>query len=192
MSDEALAIVIDCFTKPLPLFDDYTDNGSLTPYNTIVAESVAPSLDYTAMDDSELPIHNFSVTDLRLGHNLFGERAAKSLAVMLKNNSLICNLNLDGATGIPATEFHSISTSIRKYNSVLEQLSVSSTELSVKSAESIGRIVDAAGTRIKRLELSGCSLTQIHLDRLCNCLLAATFLTHLGKYERLNVYRLLF
>jgi Ran GTPase-activating protein (RanGAP) involved in mRNA processing and transport len=123
--------------------------------------------------------HNYSITSLNLGLNDMRVNAVEGLVNMIKNNAVLRTLNIDLSPHITPLQYKAITSAIRLYNSVLEEVSFSENPLSVKSVEYISRIFDSKETNIHKMVLTNCSMKHLHMTAFAQYVLSAKHLTFL-------------
>ncbi len=168
--------IIACLEKPLPDFasgftpQSHRRNGAAVAYG-----------DDDSMHSAEarLPLHNCSITSLHMGFNHLGPQAAAALSKTLRYNVVLSTLHLEHADEMQPADFKLWTNSVRLYNSVLQEVVLSHTKLTVKAFESITRILASPDNNISRLHVSRCGLKHQHLEACLEHVLKSRHLTDL-------------
>eukprot|EP01041_Mallomonas_annulata_P006522 gene6522-13185_t len=122
---------------------------------------------------------NQSLTDLRLGLNELGAEASDALLTALKANSTLTTLHLDFNVSLKAKEIKEITSSLRAFNTTIQQLSFADIPISVNSAHQIFQILSHPEMPLRSLNLARCGLLAKHLQRLPEQIRSVCHLTEL-------------
>jgi Ran GTPase-activating protein (RanGAP) involved in mRNA processing and transport len=169
--DEGLADIISCFAKPFKQFSSSSSSssssgGSLNPSIVKSDESLISSIfgeEDTLNSVNNQLVHNYSVTELKIGDNGLAESGAEALVKTIKNNCVLRTLHLDICSNVASFEWKKIMNANRVYNTVLEEFSLADNPLTVKTVDLFFKIAGKKERKISRINLSQCNLKHLHI-----------------------------
>ena len=179
LSDFLCSDVIHCIARPPEAFDDHETADADDDNDD---DDLMGGFGFSSADRflSQMRAHNYSITELNIGYNQLGEQAMAALTNMVKQNAVLRVLHIEMSTSIPPKSLKVFSHAMRLYNSVLQQLSLADTPLSVKSAGLVARMLDSNDCKVSALTISNCSLKHQHMHAMVEHLLASEHLTSLN------------
>lgn len=156
-----------------------SDNGSNLIFQAL-SRPLSSFFDSDSEEDDELDMFNSSLTSLDISNIDISNAAISSIVKCLKNNDTLCTLKLDMNQNLSYPGIRDISSSIQFHNKALQQLSLTSIALSIKSCESLFNILKSDSNRLNHLDLSWTSLTSSHLKMALMTFSYSSYLTTLN------------
>jgi hypothetical protein len=192
IKDEILATLLTALITPTSQFERHGDGysqygggaggGSVSPepsltfskrgkgQGVIKPQHYSPSASHTssaAHSYLDILYYNQSLTSLSIGCNEIGDKSCEILERVIKQNTTLSYLSLDGAKGMKPKGLKKITEAIRLYNCYLLSFSLNSIRspsLSVRSLEYLGKCQGKSKiSQIRYCYLSKCQLTSLHI-----------------------------
>lgn len=149
--------IIACFERP-PI--DFMSGGG-GGYGSAIQYGDDDSLHSV----EQRALHNHSVTHLNIGYNQLGPQAGEALRYMFRHNHVMTSINLELSVKMPPQGFKMWAKMIRVYNTVLREINLSNSVISVKAMGYIAQIMESEDNQLANLNFSNCRLKHQHIEK---------------------------
>lgn len=158
LPDYYCADIISCFERP-PL--DFLGGGGGGGFGGAIQYGDDDSIHSV----EQRALHNHSVTHLNIGFNQLGPQAGEALRYMFRHNHVMTSINLELCVKMPPVNYKWMFKMIRVYNTVLREINLSNSVISVKAMGYIAQIMESDDNQIAVLNFSNCRLKHQHIEK---------------------------